>query len=314
MAGLQVLVRSLVSRTEPVVLDLAGGFAPAAFVAAAQRMTGPRRYTALVPTQVVRLLDAGDEPAAALASFDAVLVGGSGISPAQRERVEAAGIRMVGSYGMSETCGGCVYDRVPLDGVRQSLGADDPARPGDPMRIWLGGPVVARGYRRDAEATAAGFRTDPHGVRWFGTDDAGVYDGGRLRLVGRLDALINTGGLKVDPAAVEDVLLRLLGVAEASVLGVEDDVWGQRVVAAVVPSVPPSVPPSVLPSVPTGLPGPVAGTPDLAEVRARVSVEVAPHAAPRQLLVLDAIPLRGTGKPDLVRLAELARSRWREEP
>lgn len=312
VAGLQVLVRALVSRTDPVVLDLTAGFDPAAFVAAAERVTGPRRYVALVPTQVVRLLDAGPEPAAALASFDAVLVGGAGIPPALRERVAAAGVRMVGSYGMSETCGGCVYDGLPLDGVGFRFGPDGPDHDGAgdgsgaggggggavaPERIWLGGPVVARGYRRDPAATAAGFRTGPDGIRWFGTDDAGLRvtgDGGtgpggrdRLRLLGRLDALINTGGLKVDPAAVEDVLLRLDGVAEAAVLGVDDEEWGQRVVAAVVPA-------GALPA------------PDLPAVRARVAADLAAHAAPRQLLVLDRMPLRGTGKPDLVALARLA--------
>jgi O-succinylbenzoic acid--CoA ligase len=156
---------------------------------------------------------------------------------------------------------------------------------------------VARGYRRDPAATAAAFRTGPDGIRWFGTDDAGLRvkgDGGtgpggpdRLRLLGRLDALINTGGLKVDPAAVEDVLLRLDGVAEAAVLGVDDEEWGQRVVAAVVPA-------GALPA------------PDLPAVRARVAADLAAHAAPRQLLVLDRMPLRGTGKPDLAALARLA--------
>jgi o-succinylbenzoate---CoA ligase len=304
VAGLQVLVRSLVSRAEPVVLDVGGGFDPAAFTAAADRLTGPRRYTALVPTQVVRLLDAGPAATDALASFEAVLVGGAGIPLPLRERVQAAGIAMVGSYGMSETCGGCVYDGVPLDGVQVRVEPDPrPGRPTGhprpdqqgPARIWLGGPVLARGYRRDPRATAAAFRTGPDGLRLFGTGDAGRWRDGRLQLAGRLDALINTGGLKVDPVAVEESLLRLPGVAEVAVLGVDDPVWGQRVVAAVVPS----------------RAGPV---PDLPVARTRVAAEVAPHAAPRQLLVLDAIPLRGTGKPDRTRLAELAQLARRAEP
>lgn len=289
IAGVQVLVRSLVGRTEPVVLDLTKGFDPAAFVTASAALTGPRRYTALVPTQVVRLLDAGPEATAALAGYDAVLVGGAGIPQPLRERVAAAGVRMVGSYGMSETCGGCVYDGVPLDGVLQRLGDPDPDRPAARgSRIWLGGPVVARGYRRDPERTARAFRTGPDGIGWFGTDDGGeLLPDGRVRLLGRLDALINTGGLMVDPASVEAVLLRGGGIGEAVVLGVDDPQWGQRVVAAVVPAA-------------------GAAAPTLAEVRERVAGAVAPHAAPRQLLVLDAIPLRGTGKPDQARLAELA--------
>ncbi len=146
VAGVQVLVRSLVSRTEPGVLDLAGGFTPAGFAAAASALGGVRRYTALVPTQLVRLLDAADQGdgdgVRELARFDAVLVGGAGTPPAVLERAAAAGVRVVTTYGASETSGGCVYDGVPLDGVRVRLG-DGP----DPSRVLLGGPTLARGYR-----------------------------------------------------------------------------------------------------------------------------------------------------------------------
>ena len=82
VAGVQVLVRSLVSRTEPAMLDLATGFTADGFAAAAAAMRAGRRYTALVPTQLVRLLDAADAGADGglreLARFDAVLVGGAG--------------------------------------------------------------------------------------------------------------------------------------------------------------------------------------------------------------------------------------------
>ena len=307
VAGLQVLVRSLVAGTSPVVLDTAGGFRAEAFAAAAARVAGPRRYTALVPTQLVRLLDAGGGALEALAGFDAVLVGGAATAPAVLDRALAAGVRVVTTYGMTETCGGCVYDGVPLDGVRLRLhGAE--------QRIHLGGPVLARGYRaRTAQDGAAGgadvgspdggFFRDAAG-RWFATDDTGsaagpdddvrahgMLPGGealdRLRVLGRLDDVVVTGGLKVAPAPVESALMRLPGVAEAVVVGAPDAQWGQRVVAALVLR-------------------PGAGAPTLAEVRQRVSADVAPHATPRQLLVLDSIPLRGPGKPDRTALARLA--------
>lgn len=307
VAGLQVLVRSLVAGRPPAVLDTADGFRAEAFAAAAARVTGPRRYTALVPTQVVRLLDAGGAALDALAGFDAVLVGGAATAPALRERAQAAGVRLVTTYGMSETCGGCVYDGVPLDGVRVRLhGAE--------QRVLLGGPVLARGYRGrgiDDGAAEGGFFRDGAG-RWFATDDAGsaADDAGsaaddvtqdvlahgmlpgaqalaRLEVLGRLDDVVVTGGLKVAPAPVESALLRLPGVAEAVVVGAPDPQWGQRVVAALVLS-------------------PGAGAPTLAEVRRRVSADVAAHATPRQLLVLDRMPLRGPGKPDRTALTRLA--------
>lgn len=280
VAGLQVLVRSLVTGTVPVALDLSGGFDPEGFAAAAALLRGPRRYTALVPTQVRRLLDAGGAGLAALAGLDGVLVGGAATSATLRAEAERAGVRLVTTYGMSETSGGCVYDGVPLDGTSVRL---DPAD----GRICLVGPTVARGYR-GGQGPADAFGVDPDGQRWFRSEDLGQFgDDGRLEVLGRADDVVVTGGLKVSPGPVEQVLLGLPGVAEAVVVGAEDTEWGQRVVAAIVPA-------------------PGRRAPTLDEVRVAVRSAVAAHAAPRQLLVLDRLPLRGPGKPDRAEVARLA--------
>ena len=91
-----------------------------AFADAVAAMTGPRRYTSLVPTQLLRLLD---DPVGldALRTFDAVLLGGAAAPAPLLARARAAGVRIHTTYGMSETAGGCVYDGVPLDGVRVRL-------------------------------------------------------------------------------------------------------------------------------------------------------------------------------------------------
>ena len=196
------------------------------------------------------------------------------------ERAAAAGVRVVTTYGASETGGGCVYDGVPLDGVRVRLG-DGP----DPSRVLLGGPTLARGYRGGDPDRA--FVRDDDGERWWRTADAGRLDDGRLQVLGRLDDAVLTGGVTVLPAAVEAVLLRLPGITEAVVAGVDDPEWGRRVVAAVVPA--------------AGAPAPA-----LADVRDLVAAELGPAAAPRQLLVLDALPLVGVGKPDRAAVARLA--------
>ncbi len=277
IAGVQVLVRSLIADTRPAVLDLSTRFTPEGFVEAAGRVggrPGARRYTALVPTQLSRLLtapgDSGAKAVEALRGFDAVLVGGAAIGSVLRERALDARVRLVATYGMSETCGGCVYDGKPLDGVRVRL---------DEGRVLLGGPMLARGYLREPEATAAAFGTDTGGQRWFRTDDAGQWDGDRLQILGRLDAMIITGGVNVAPGPVEAALQRLQGVAEAVVVGLPDPEWGQRVAAALVL-----------------LPG--AAPPSLAQARALVTAEVSAVAAPRQLTLFDVLPLRGPGKPD----------------
>jgi O-succinylbenzoic acid--CoA ligase len=283
IAGFQVLVRSLITGTTPVPMDLSTGFGPEGFAAAVGRLTGPRRYTALVPTQLSRLLAAGGSALDALTSLDGVLVGGSATPAPLRDRALAAGVRLVTTYGMSETCGGCVYDGVPLDGVEVDVDVDDGGR------ISLGGPMVARGYRGRPMPGPSGpsFTADPSGRRWFRTDDVGHLSGGRLVVGGRLDDVLITGGLKVAPGVIEAALLRLPGVAEAVVVGADDPDWGQRVVAAIV--------------LQDG-----ATAPSLDTVRDAVRTDVAAYAAPRQLLVLDRLPLRGPGKPDRDALARQA--------
>ncbi|GAA3615626.1 o-succinylbenzoate--CoA ligase [Kineosporia mesophila] len=260
IAGLQVLVRSLVAGTTPGVMDLGGGFTPAGFTEATARLRGRRLYTSLVPTQITRILD---DPAAtrALGRYDAVLVGGSAVGETLLARAADAGARLITTYGMSETAGGCVYDGVPLDGVEITLDEGT-------GRIRISGPTLARGY------LGAPFREDV-----FATSDHGSWADGRLRIGGRLDAVIISGGVNIAPGPVEDVLQRLPGVAEAVVVGVPDPEWGQRVGAALVLT-------------------PGAQAPTLAEVRARVTHELSARSAPRQLTVLERLPLRGPGKPD----------------
>src|SRR5256886_7226757 len=171
VAGLAVLVRSLVSGTEPVLAERADAETVAASGCA---------HVSLVPTQLQRLLQ---EASAPLAGFSSVLLGGAAAPAGLLEAARAAGVPVVTTYGMTETCGGCVYDGVPLDGVRAEVREDD--------RIWISGPVLFSGYLRGPRAPADG---------WFRTGDLGVLDaGGRLKVRGRADDVINTGGHKVGP-------------------------------------------------------------------------------------------------------------------
>ncbi|MGW2673234.1 AMP-binding protein [Kocuria rhizophila] len=131
VAGVQVLARSVLAGTTPVVMT-GEHFTPRAFADAAAGMDHPVRYVSVVPTQLQRILDPADgspdpRAVAALARFDAVLVGGSPLSPALAAQADAAGVRVVRTYGMSETCGGCVYNGAPLDAVAVRILPDDAA-------------------------------------------------------------------------------------------------------------------------------------------------------------------------------------------
>lgn len=185
-------------------------------------------FVSVVPTMLYRLLAAGVD----LSHFDRILVGGAAVDDELIERARASGARVTVTYGMTETSGGVVYDGVPLPGV--GIETDDDGR------ISIASPTLMDGYRLDEAATE-------HAVVGgrFVTEDRGTWDAnGRLRVVGRMDRTIITGGKNVSPSEVEEALMAHPDVLEASVRGEPDETWGQRVVADVVsrdPNRPPTV-------------------------------------------------------------------------
>jgi O-succinylbenzoic acid--CoA ligase len=281
IAGLQVLLRCAAAGVPPDVLDTAEPFTAARFVDAVAAMAAPtgefrRRYVSLVPTQLHRIL-AEPEAVEAARTFDAVLVGGAAAAPTLLDRATTAGITVVTSYGMSETCGGCVYDGRALDGITVSTDEDG--------RIALSGPVVARGYRGRPGDPA--FPTPGT----FRTDDWGTVTGGRLTVLGRRDDLIMTGGVKIAPSVVEARLATMPGVAQAVVVGVPDPHWGEAVAALITV---------------TGRP------PDIEATRAAVADLSAAHR-PRHLVVVDELPLIGPGKPDRAAARRIAMAALQSE-
>lgn len=263
VAGLMVLVRARLAGTPPLVLPR---FDPDAI--ARDRTT---TLVSLVPTMLRRLLALGVD----LRRFRCILLGGGPVPASLASEAQAAGATVVATYGMTETCGGVVYDGVPLPGVRLAVAGDG--------EIRLAGPTIMQGYRLMPAETAEVLRDG-----WFHTADAGVLDaGGRLTVLGRRDDLIVTGGEKVAPAEVEAVLARHPQVAEAAVTGRPDAEWGSIVVAVVVPAA-----------------GAATGEPALADLRAFVAQRLAAHKAPRALVLVASLPRGPTGKP--IGLAALA--------
>jgi len=268
IAGVQVLVRSLVAGTTPGVLDLAKGFRAMGFAQAAGPVLAQpgRHYTALVPTQLSRLLVGEGPGLTALRQFDGVLIGGAATPPNLLQQARALGVQVVTTYGMSETAGGCVYDGEPLRDVR--LRTDD--------MIEISGPVLALGYRGSPE---------PFG-EWFRTGDLGRLRDGRLEVLGRADDVIVTGGEKVPPVLVERALATVEGVLEACVVGVPDDEWGQVVAAVVVAR---------------------GAEPSVDDLKAAVAQAVGRAAAPKLVRFVSELPLRGPGKVDRAAVVALFR-------
>ncbi|HEX3607035.1 MAG TPA: AMP-binding protein [Candidatus Dormibacteraeota bacterium] len=224
-------------------------------------------YVSLAATMLVRLLDTGAD----LGRFRTALVGGSAMPAGLAERAAAARTRAVATYGLTESCGGVVYDGLPLPGVGVAIGEGG--------EVELSGPTLMRGYRGDPTATGAALA----GGR-LRTGDAGRLDGdGRLWVEGRIEEVIVSGGVKIWPAHLEAVLRDHPGVADVAVTGAPDALWGERVVAVVVPADP-------------------AAPPSLDELRDHAGARVGRHQAPRELRIVEALPRTALGK---VRRAEL---------
>lgn len=219
------------------------------------------RFTAVVPTMLARLLEAGAD----LARFRAILVGGAALSAELAARAGEAGARVVATYGLTESCGGVVYDGAPLEAIEIAVGSDD--------EILLRGPTIMRGHRLDPHATAAALAREG----WLRTRDAGAIIDGRLHVQGRMDDVIVSGGEKVWPEEVETVLRAHPAVHDAAVCGRPDPEWGERVVAYVIPG-DPSHPPA------------------LAEVREFVAARLARHKAPRDIVAVSSLPRTPSGK------------------
>ena len=276
IAGIQVLTRSLIAGTTPVISP-PGPFGPGSLLAVESQLREAKEsspvYSAMVPAQMQRLVDAAGSDGAvadALRLFDAVLVGGQAIPQGLVDGAAALGVRMIRTYGSAETAGGCVWDGTTLAGV--TVGDVD-------GRLAISGPMLAGGYLDDPVLTAKHF-VDRDGGRWYVTDDQGVVDAdGTVRVVGRVDDVIVSGGKKVSLADVERIVVDELGGVGCVVVAGTHDEWGQVPVIVGV----------------TGI--------DLDNARNVIGAKLGAHARPDRFVLVPEIPLLGSGKPDRVAIS-----------
>lgn len=192
IAGINVLVRAMQLETLPLDLRNHKGTYPHA------------DYTAIVPTQLFNALTENSDLLKHLQGATAVLVGGASLSSDLRTQAVAAGINIITTYGMSETCGGCIYDGEPLDGVTFAITDDG--------RIKISGPVLA-----DVEKENG----------WFITQDLGSIVDGKLQVIGRSDDVIISGGENISLSAIEATINEKFPDLLVAAFSMTDNKWGQ---------------------------------------------------------------------------------------
>ena len=259
IAAINVLVRAQLLGTNPI--DLRG-----------ERSEYPTvDFTAIVPAQLFTALNSDSALLRHLKEAKSVLIGGAALSDSLRRQGEAAGINIVTTYGMTETCGGCVYDGTPLDGVEVSITAEN--------RIAIKGAVLADTY---IGAQAQWDAASKDG--WFVSSDLGKIEDGKLIVEGRSDDVIVSGGENISLGQIETALQRYFPDLTCAAFSTKDVQWGDSLHLA------------------------VAGSelPTEADINSYLAAEIGEFAKIKGFLHLSELPLMGIGKVDRKKLAQLS--------
>jgi o-succinylbenzoate---CoA ligase len=263
VAGLSIIVRSAYSGGAVRMLP---DFDPATYAAHLRRGV---TMASMVPTMVSRLLQVDPGP---FHGLKGVLLGGGPIPDRLLEQAGTAGLPVLPTYGLTETAGQVATLRPgeplenkthPLPGVKLRIGPDG--------RITVRGPMVSPGYVGEP---------DRGSEDWLVTGDLGtIDDDGALRVIGRADTIIVSGGENIDPAFVEAAVVRVAGVDEALVAGLASDLWGMETVCLYV------------------------GEAEPTRVEAELKDSLPGFMMPKRWLQVAELPLTPMGKPDRAQAA-----------
>ena len=243
IAGINVLIRSIELGTTPVGMETEADF------------------TAIVPTQLHRALTSDEELLNHLKSCKKVLVGGGPLSAQLRSDAEAHDIKIVETYGATETCGGVIYDGEPLEGVEVKLVEG---------KVAIKGAQLALGYLGQGPISVDG---------WFVTSDLGEMRGGKLKIIGRADDQIISGGEKISLSAVDDFLQSEFNHPGIVSFSKTDAEWGERLCIATTKEFPVNM------------------------ISGKLKERFGSHVSPKEILSVKEIPYLSIGKPDRKRLA-----------
>ena len=272
IGGLMVLARAIISNQNWIYgLDESDKFNPDLFIAKAMEVLSKNKKvrTSLVNAQLSTLVSQGHTET--LKKFDAILIGGGQISNSLYEQLKNDGVNLIRTYGMTETCGGVVWDGKTLGEVK--LRIENPAN-GGAGRISINSPTNATCYHGNSEGIKKLNQITFNGG-WVMTQDIGTYENATLKVIGRSDDIVVSGGVNVSVHAVENVLRDQDGVEDAVVFAMPDKTWGTIIAAVIV------------------------GNADILKLQDAVEKELGSPAKPRVIKFAHELPLLPNGKIDV---------------
>ena len=229
---------------------------------------GKADYTAIVPTQLHRALFGDRKLLDHLQNCKTVLVGGSPASKVLLDAASKSGISVVTTYGMTETSGGCVYNKQALTSV--SVMVDESGR------LMIKGPILASGYEDNENLWNQNFIDG-----WFVTSDLGKIKGDEIEVIGRFDDVVITGGENVSLAAIENELIAGFPEIRFLATAIPDAEWGQKICLISNAEI------------------------DYEQIAQLLKTNLGKQSVPKEFLVMQQIPEIGIGKPDRVKASQI---------
>ena len=223
-------------------------------------------FVSIVPTQLYKALTSDSKLLEHLTAAEAVLVGGAPLSDKLKKEAASKHVKIITTYGMTEMSGGCVYNQKPLEGVDVKIS--------DAGLIQLSGPMIASGY-----LLANGELEKFADSDWFDTTDLGEITNGMLKVLGRVDDVIISGGEKISLSAVEEIIKQILPKMDLITFAMADDLWGEKLCLASTSLI------------------------DLDDLRTSLDSIL----TPKEIFLFEEIPTTMLGKPDRKRAIEIAK-------
>jgi len=223
-------------------------------------------FVSIVPTQLYKALTSDSKLLEHLTAAEAVLVGGAPLSDKLKKEAANKHVKIITTYGMTEMSGGCVYNQKPLDGVDVKIS--------DAGLIQLSGPMIASGYLLTNGQLEKFADSDS-----FETTDLGEITNGMLKVLGRVDDVIISGGEKISLSAVEEIIKQILPKMDLIAFAMADDLWGEKLCLASTSLI------------------------DIEDLRTNLDSIL----TPKEIFLFEEIPTTMLGKPDRIRAIQIAK-------